>query len=220
MATSWNDAALREAQHRCGNDLQMVVGLINLTRAQIADPQAADLLSDLANRVNVLVKARRGLAQGTTRDLAAALTDVCEALRPLAEPRGVSITLEGCERPMMLREGAALTAALTVNELVTNAIKHAFDDRGGGTVLVRQSETRPGEACIVVEDDGWPFNPTNTARGTGLTLIRRLVDQQEGLLILPDDGSKRFELRLRTGMSDTIASRPVSRRSEFDRPIA
>ena len=88
----------------------------------------------------------------------------------------------------------AAVVALIVNELVTNAIKHGFRDRAAGTVTVRLRRTGADSVALSVADDGVPLPASvdnEQPKGIGLDLVRRLVDQLGGELVV-DAEPKRF----------------------------
>ena len=78
---------LREANHRCSNDLQLVVALLQLASRRTNIPETHEVLNDTANRVAILASARRALAHNDQQDLEATLLEVVSALAVLAEPR-------------------------------------------------------------------------------------------------------------------------------------
>ena len=90
--------------------------------------------------------------------------------------RNVAIEVRGDHAP--LDADTATAAALVVNELVTNALKHAFRDREGGTVAVT---FRAGRLChtLTVEDDGAGFAPDAPA-GLGLRMVRATAREKLG----------------------------------------
>lgn len=197
---------LRETNHRCANDLQLVVSLLALQGRRATHPETRDALADAGARVGVLARARAALAREQS-DLQAALAQVCEAIAAPAEPRGVLVTMEtelGEAGPGAdgLSSRQVTTVALAVNELATNAIKHAFAEGEGGRVAVSARRTA-AEVVVVVDDDGLPFPELDRPRGggpggggLGLELVKRLVASIGGLVIPPPPGTKRFELRI------------------------
>ena len=197
-----SNSAVREAYHRCSNDLQMVVSLLQLSARRSDEPRAREALTEVANRAGVLIHARAALAQEGGQDLASLLRKVCEALQAMAEPHGVRVCFRACGEVGTLADPAVTAAGLAVNELVTNAIKHAFHDRPGGQVTVTLSSAPDGWVVITVEDDGAPLSAAKAATGCsshealGLDLSRRLLAAQGGTLVTPTGESKRFEVRL------------------------
>lgn len=189
---------LRETNHRCANDLQLVVSLLSLQSRGAVGPEARDMLADATRRVGVLARARAELNREGRSDLQGSLLQVCEALHAQAEPRSILVSMR-TEQPVDgLSPKQVMTVALAVNELATNAIKHAFEEGKSGhvSIVVRRGGN---DAVIVVDDDGLPF-PEIEGRpgggGLGLELVKRLVASIGGILIPPPPGTKRFELRV------------------------
>ena len=187
---------LRETVHRCGNDLQLVVGLLALQSRRATAPEARAALADATERVAVLARARRALDRAPS--LEAALRGVCEALHAHAEPRGIDLSLDCGQGEPTLDHGRVTTVALVVNELATNAIKHAFDEGVGGRISIVARRLDERTVSVVVDDDGLPFPEPGERRdgGLGLGLARRLMASVDGLFIPPPPGSKAFELRV------------------------
>lgn len=191
---------LRETIHRCSNDLQLVVSLLSLQAKRLKDREGRAALEDAAERIAVLARARAASAKEDHSALATALRQVCEALQAHAEARSVLLSLEigdGCEDVDPTR---VMPIGLAVNELATNAIKHAFDAGRGGkiTILVR----RVGHDVIVlIDDDGLPFpdTPPSDGHGLGLDLVRRLISSCGGQFHRPSPGSKTFEIIVPSG---------------------
>lgn len=199
VTSNW---AVREAYHRCSNDLQMVVSLLQLSARRSDDLRTREALTDVANRVGVLIHARAALVQDGGQDLAALLRKVCEGLQAMGEPHGIRVCFRAAGEVGMLADPAVTAAGMAVNELVTNAIKHAFHGRSSGQVTVTLRSVPDGWVIITVDDDGSPLDPTKGAAGCsghkplGLDLSRRLLAAQGGSLVIPTGGSKCFEIRL------------------------
>lgn len=164
----------------------------------MASEEARHALNDAAERVAVLARARAAITQQRAPDLAGALREVCEALQPYAEPRSILISFRIDQPPPGLSANRITTLALVVNELLTNAIKHAFEDRESGRITVAIGRNAGGDVTVTVDDDGQPC-PDQSGRigdGLGLGLARRLMASIDGLLIAPVSPAKMFELRV------------------------
>ena len=195
-----DDLLLRETQHRCSNDLQLVVSLLALQSRRVAGAEAREALTDAMERVSVLARARSTFQHQAQHSLEAALRQVCEALHSQAEPRGILVSLEIGDSPRACPPTKVMNVALTVNELATNAIKHAFQEGKAGSVKISMRRHDDHHLAVVVDDDGLPFpevsNGAGIGSGLGLGLAKRLIAASGGLVILPPPGSKAFELRI------------------------
>lgn len=146
-------------------------------------------------RVAVVARIRQAMQRDRPPSLNVALLQVCEALRVHAEPRNVLISLHAGEGACSLSETDVATVALVVNELATNAIKHAFAEARRGHVWISISPQTARGVTVVVDDDGSAF-PDVIGSGLGMGLVKRLMASIGGLFIPPAPGSKLFELRV------------------------
>lgn len=189
---------LRETDHRCANDLQLIVSLLALQSRRAESMEAKSALTEAMNRVAVLARARASLRHQEHPDLGSALRQVCQALQSHAEPRGISISIDAAEARPLLAADRIATVALAVNELATNAIKHAFQKKKGGSISIVLYQGGGGEACVTVDDDGLPLPDGAMTAGSGLGfgLVGRLIASVGGTFVPPADGRKKFEIRM------------------------
>ena len=192
-----DDLLLRETNHRCSNDLQLVVSLLGLQSRRAASPEVRQALAEAMERVAILARARSTMHRERPPTLAAAVRQVCEALQAQAEPRSILISLEATHDVHGFSATQITTLALVVNELATNAIKHAFDEGGSGHIRVSLGRNGGRDVTVIVDDDGRPFpESASNGDGLGMGLSRRLMASIGGLFIPPATGSKAFELRV------------------------
>lgn len=196
QAAQGDDLLLRETNHRCSNDLQLVVSLLGLQSRRASSAEVRQALADAMDRVSILARARSALHRDRPPSLEAALRQVCEALGAQAEPRSILISLEVHQEVRGLSAPQITTLALVVNELITNAIKHAFEEGGSGHIRVTIRRNGNRDVTVLVDDDGLPFPETASGEGLGMGLAKRLMASIGGLFIPPSPGSKVFELRV------------------------
>ncbi len=200
MRHQGDDLLLRETNHRCSNDLQLVVSLLALQSRRAVSAETREALSDAMERVAILARARSTLQSEGKNSLEIALRQICDALHSQAEPRGILVSLDVAQSPRGLSASTIMAVALAVNELATNAIKHAFEEGKSGYVRVSLRQNGDRHAVIIVDDDGLPFpelaNGGAPGTGLGLGLVKRLIASAGGLILVPTDGSKVFELRI------------------------
>jgi two-component sensor histidine kinase len=168
------DQARRELDHRAKNNYQTVLSLIQLQATRETDPQARLALEKVADRISAISMATEHLAI-RSEDLATVrlrdhLCELCAQLeRGLA--RG-EIRVE-CDVPDVTASAdTAVHLAIIVNELVTNALKHAFADGRRGLVQVRSTMV-DGGLEIEVSDDGKGMKgkPSSAGSGLGMKLV-------------------------------------------------
>jgi two-component sensor histidine kinase len=191
--THGDDLLLRETNHRCSNDLQLVVSLLALQSRRADNPEVRRALADAMERVSILAHARNAMHRAPT--LQSALRQVCDALQAQAEPRSILISLESTDEEDGLSHMQKTALALVVNELTTNAIKHAFEEGVSGHIRVSIKRNGGGAVVVLVDDDGLPF-PEALNGGLGMGIVKRLMASVGGLFIPPPSGSKVFELRV------------------------
>jgi two-component sensor histidine kinase/putative methionine-R-sulfoxide reductase with GAF domain len=187
---------LRELQHRGKNNLALVAAMLARERRAAAaeqDARAAERLSGLMQRVSAVALAqdRLSAAEGgaAAGDDGGTDIDLAGYLRALLGGLGLSLAgrlvVEAELEPCVLPIDKAVAVGLVVNELVTNAAKHAYPEgEEGGVVRValRRDEAR-AEAAVTVSDDGRGMDPAAAAEarraggGQGSDLLRHLARQ-------------------------------------------
>jgi two-component sensor histidine kinase len=169
------DHARREIDHRAKNNFQTVLSLVQLQAARATDESVRRALQQVADRITAISVATQHLAI-RTEDLATVrlrdhLCELCSQLeRGLA--RG-NVHVE-CDIPDVTASAdTAIHLAIIVNELVTNSLKHAFEEGGTGVVRVR-SKMVGTSLELEVTDDGIGMKTRAASSGTGLG--RKLVE--------------------------------------------
>jgi two-component system, sensor histidine kinase PdtaS len=169
---------MRELVHRDKNDFQMVVSMLLLEMGKQHDPDAVRVFEHIIDRVLAVSMVHDQLAMRPGRqtvDIAVYLEALCGNLRH----RSVDIEIETRLDNAELTRERAVSLGLITNELVTNAIKHAFPN-GKGTVWVKCSaDEENGQGCLVVADNGVGTGPPRPG-SSGLSLVKSLAQQIGG----------------------------------------
>ena len=192
---------LSELNHRMKNNFQMVASLLQLqaNRAKTEPEKAA--LAEALNRVMGIAQAHRNLyAAGdgvSSIDVGAYLTDLCGHLAE-ALFVGRMIRLDCHAEPAPMGRDRAVAVGLIVNELVTNAAKHAFDEGVGGTIAVTLAATEGGWRLTVRDDGkGLPGDYARSKRGLGRGLIDGFSRQAGGTLTVETGPGAAFTLEMK-----------------------
>lgn len=174
---------LREFGHRVRNDLQRIVVSMQM-QARGASPEVLDALRIAAARIRAVGLIHEHLsiedARGET-DMGGFLSELIANIRASTrELRPIGIFVEA-EENHTLSANVAGNIALIVNELVTNALKHAFPDELAGAIHVRFGRDGP-DYVLTVSDDGVGMAAEcgGPERGMGRQLIAALAAQLGG----------------------------------------
>ncbi|MBW6425220.1 ATP-binding protein [Rhizobium sp. XQZ8] len=152
------DVLLKELQHRVKNNLQMITALIRMEARNAQHPDESARFNRLAGRVDALTILYRSLSDinaDETVDLGTYLSQIASAVMAAHAVQGIRLDMKVDTWPVSVN--IAMPVGLVVNELMTNALKHAFKDRKGGEIVLR----------CVVDDAGCRISVADN--GIGLT---------------------------------------------------
>lgn len=151
------DHQLRELQHRVKNNLQMITALIRMESRNFVDDETGARFDRLAGRVGALAllyDQLSGEGEADTIDLGVYVSRIASAVMDVHATEGIRLVLSVDSWPVSLN--VAMPTGLVINELMTNALKHAFAGREGGTIKV--SSLVDDHGCrVIIEDDGIGF---------------------------------------------------------------
>lgn len=187
------EVLLKEIHHRVKNNMQVISSLLNLQARGIEHEQSREILKDTRSRVTSMAMVHEQLYQSPdlarvdfarhVRSLASYLfRSYCDASGAVVfqeEIGDVDLTLD-----------TAIPCGLIINELVSNALRHAFPDGGQGEIRVGLDHD-DDRFVLVVSDNGvgFPadldFHATNTM---GLQVVTTLAGQLNGTIELDRDG--------------------------------
>lgn len=173
------DHAVAEIDHRTRNNYQTVIALVQLQAQRSDDPNVRMALMQVAERIGAISAATAHLSPqgediGTVR-LAEHLGKLCEELNRGFASADRKIDCHFDDVAVSAEKATYLS--IIVNELVTNALKHAFNDGRRGTIKVL-AEHRGTGLELSVADDGCGFRPRNGHRsGLGMKLVERFARQ-------------------------------------------
>ena len=179
------DERLKELQHRVKNHLSLIVAMI---RAQARDMDRQEAAQMLAKRVEAisLLYSRIELdsdARGRSVDLGDYVKRVSEAMQALSETVAVKVDVKAEDVQLPIEDAARV--GLLVSEILTNALKHAFDDEGENAAVQVGVAGDDSTIRLIVEDNGsglkgadWP-DESSLGGQIVLDLVRRLKGDLE-----------------------------------------
>ena len=178
------EVLLREVHHRVKNDLQLISSVLSMQARRLVDAASAEALAECQSRVQTIALIHEYMYQSenlarlplsrNVRGLAANL------LRAGGAP-GSSIGLElSVEEDITLPVDRAIPCGLILNELLTNALKHAFPEGRRGVVRVTLRRESADMLLLGVADDGVGLaedHDDNVNGSLGFRLVRAFAEQ-------------------------------------------
>ena len=196
-ANAEKEVLLKEIHHRVKNNLAIVSSLFYLGATRTKEGAALKVLQESQDRVQAMALVHEALYQ--SHDLAAvdfgryADTLSHKLLAAYVRP-GQAVALHTDLESLPLSIETAVPCGLILNELVTNALKHAFARTNQGTVSVSVQRASTAMCVMTVTDDGVGVDVAHLADDTlGLRLVRLLAQQLNA------------EFTLRAGPTGTLA---------------
>lgn len=180
---------LKEVNHRTKNNLQLIVGLIQLQLRQLHDQQARAALTDTSRRIMSIAAVHEKLYQSdevNAVDAASYLSQVIAGITATASHHALfELDLASVILPM----DSAIPLALLVNELLTNALKYAYIASAEGRVWVTLKPESNG-VVLTVEDRGQGMPPGfdyRKSKSLGMKIIASLGRQLSAQVAFSDN---------------------------------
>ena len=179
------EVLLREAYHRISNHLQLLASAIGLLARENTEPGVREALLQVQSRVFAVARLHAELQrpQGDeTVEISRFLNQVHDDLlstQLAARQHDVQLIFD--IQPADVPAETAVSLAVIVVELVTNAMKYGVPEKGG-EILVRLEQLADGEWRLSVKDDGpgMPPDLSLAARNHGLDFVRRMARKFHG----------------------------------------
>jgi two-component sensor histidine kinase len=191
-ALSERDILHRELQHRVKNNLQMLSGLLRAAKSDHEDEAARLALDDASQRFAAVSAAHQSLYQLESLKSVPADPLISQIAKAAALSSERESQMECFIADVRLPNDICTPLALIVNELVTNALKHARIATAPLKVEVKLTAD-DGIALLEVQDNGSGFHvPVIAKRGSGIGLVKGLVRQLRGKLEIDTAEGTRF----------------------------
>ncbi|MCB6182195.1 PAS domain S-box protein [Leeia sp. TBRC 13508] len=185
-------ALLHEVHHRVKNNLQIVSSLLNL-QARKSPPHIKSALAESQGRIKAMALVHQLLYEANNM----AEIDLNDYLRRLvslmsgtysASENGIHIRFNASREPVVLELQRTIPCALVVNEMILNAIKHAFINHPKPEIIIDLRCLDNGKTQLDIIDNGIGL-PEHFALSSGDTLgiqlIPMFVQQLGGEIQIP-----------------------------------
>jgi two-component sensor histidine kinase len=171
---------IKEMNHRVKNSLALVASMLRLQARENGEPQFTQYLEDATLRVGAIARVHEQLYQSADverLDVGRYIEAICKDLR--ASYSQCEIVVQA-QSGIVISADRAISSALIVNELISNAAKHAYLGDGTGRIWVNVSATSDDNLLISVRDEGGGLPEgfeIGEGRGLGSRMVRSLSEQ-------------------------------------------
>jgi PAS domain S-box-containing protein len=200
------EALLKEIHHRVKNNLQLISSLLSLQAGGIKDQAALELIADSRSRVRSIALVHENLYRaGSVTGLP--LAAHVQVLFRSYNLGGHRIRLETHLADVPLDLDQAVPCVLIVNELVSNALKHAFPDGRAGRVLVEFRSLDGQQYTLSVADDGVGLPAdfeVSRPDSLGLQLVGDLAQQLRGTIAVNREGGTAFTITFEANRTEPV----------------
>jgi two-component system, sensor histidine kinase PdtaS len=180
------ESLLQEVHHRVKNNLQVISSLINMQLRGLEDASSRAALRDCQSRVMTMAQIHEILYQSADYGqvpFAKYANDLTTRILSASGTSPGNIALRFNLKEVSLPVAQAIPCGLILNELVANALKHAFPNAAHGTIRVELRLSPEQTVILSVGDDGIGISPEldlANLNSLGLQLVTTLVEQLEG----------------------------------------
>lgn len=192
------ETLLREIHHRVKNNMQVISSLLNLQAQKLDDPKARQALKECQERIRSMSLIHDRLYQQDSLhqvEFSSYLRSLASYLFHAYQIDANLIQLRLDTEEIILNINTAIPCGLIINELVTNALKHAFLPGEKGEIVITLKKKKDGDYILGVKDNGrgLPSNiDLSQPRTLGLEIVTILVNQINGHLELKVNGGTEF----------------------------
>lgn len=182
------EVLLKEIHHPVKNNMQIISSMLNLQEGGMDDTGMRDVFKAGQQRIQSmgLIHEQLYMSDDFSRiDLSCYVESLSQYLLQSSVRDTAGIQLITDIAPLSLSIETAIPCGLIINELLTNAIKYAFQGKKNGLIRIEIKEERENTVALTIGDNGIGMAASavpGDTKGLGLTLVRELVNQLQGSL--------------------------------------
>ncbi len=204
------ETLIQEIHHRVKNNMQIISSLVNLQASRIEDEETKDMFLVTKDRIRSMALVHEKIYR--SKDFAR--IDFVDYVRNLVSQMirshgtpAESVRAEVRGDPVFLNISTAVPCSLIINELVSNALKHAFPAGRAGRLTIEIGPREDGAFSLIVSDDGVGlpegFDITVTD-SLGLQIVVLLVEQLNGSLDVDGREGTRYAIAFREAREKSV----------------
>lgn len=207
MSLKEKEILLHEIHHRVKNNLQVISSLILLQSDYISDKKALELLQECQNRIKAMALVHEELYRTkdfASFDFSSYVTGLVSSLFESYAADKNKVALEIAADEIRLDIDMAIPCGLIINELVSNALKHAFPESESGLIRVNVQTSAGNVVTLSVSDNGIGLPASFEPGGTetlGLQLVYMLTDQLHGTITVFRGNGTEFRISFENSLT-------------------
>ena len=193
---------VKEIHHRVKNNLNVITSLLNTQARRLTDKKAKEAFKDSVSRVYSMSQVHNQLYQ--SKDLAN--VNIKQYIKSMSNRTFISyrlnrnVTMDVDVDEIKLSIDNSIPIGLLLNEMLSNALKHAFPKNRAGKICVSLKKQKDNECELIVQDDGVGIGKEanfDSTQSLGLPLIKILTDQMEGTMKVIRKKGTKFVIRFK-----------------------
>ena len=192
---------LKEVHHRVKNNLQIVSSLLKLQASNLADPDQQTVLNESVNRIHSMSLIHEMIFSSdefNEIEISSYIQKLVYSIFQGFRPEHVQVSLQFEIESDVVDVETAILCGLVINEMVTNALKHAFENQDQGLIIVGYKK-KAEHTLFWVQDNGCGADSAlleTKLESLGISLILSLVSQLHGKVWLEVSKGSRFLVSL------------------------
>jgi two-component sensor histidine kinase len=187
-ALTHNEVLFKEIHHRVKNNLQSVNSLLQL------QPIPKDIRREMGRRITAMSAVHEHIYRSGNFDTVGLSDYLRTLLRDIETGQVAKIEISEHLEDLSIEKDVATPLALIVNEVLSNAFKHAFTDGREGKLSLTLRRDQSGLGHLTITDNGQGFDSEQPSNGIGRKLIAALTQQIAGSSSYTRDNGTRFDL--------------------------
>ncbi|BAU65610.1 multi-sensor hybrid histidine kinase [Stanieria sp. NIES-3757] len=202
-AIQQKEILIKELHHRVKNNLQIICSLLNLQSRLVQEPTIIDKFKEIQNRILTISLVHEQLYQSEN----ISQINLAEYIPALAnnlfrcyilESQKVNLIID-IKQNFLLDLDTVIPCGLIINELISNALKYAFDTGDKGEILIKVTADGAGNLILSIQDNGKGLPndlKIEKSKTLGLKLVKNLINQLRGQMEINTDIGTRFTMIL------------------------
>jgi len=179
-------AVIKEIHHRIKNNLQVVISLLRMQSSKVKDEKVVDMFKETQKRILSMALLHEKMQQDDDYkgiDVQEHFKSLISGLvKSYAVEKEINVAIDINQLDLGMETLTPL--GLIVNELITNSLKYAFENKNNGLITVQIKQLDGQSFEMLIGDDGVGFNPKEKPSGLGTKLIGIFIKQLNGTITL------------------------------------